>query len=211
MMTMSSVAPKRQLSWPGYSLRSASIKYMLALEWPRSRSWLICVHGDVDSANNLTTSPGGKTLVEWASPSRWNQGPHFLHGPSDQWPSIPPMENREETRKTVFCGLTVGDQSLLNFVAAQFTSWKALVNATYQFLYGAATLDAGTPSPNYRSAEAFILSQSQAECFLLEFKTLKAGKPVPLLVIGTHWLISIMTNTICRLASGLRWAFLGGK
>lgn len=55
------------------------------------------------------------------------------------------MENREETRKTVFCGLTVGDQSLLN-----------LVNAAYQFLYGAATLDSGTPSHTYWSAEAFI-------------------------------------------------------
>ncbi len=63
--------------------------------------------------------------------------------------------------------------------AAQFTSWKALVKATYQSLHGAAALDAGTPSPDYWSAEALISSQSQAESFPLEFKALKAGKPVP--------------------------------
>ncbi len=42
-----------------------------------------------------------------------------------------------------------------------------------------AALDAGARSPDYQSAEALILSHSQAESFPLGFKALKVGKPVP--------------------------------
>lgn len=133
----------------------------------------------VDSANNPADDiTRGKTLVELAIPSRWNQGPHFLRGSPDQWPAMENRDDSSETRKTVFCGLIVDDQSPQMPDAAQFTSWKALVKATYQSLYGAANLDAGTQSPDYRSAEAFLLSRSQVESFPLEFKALKAGKPV---------------------------------
>ncbi|KAL0151615.1 hypothetical protein M9458_051478 [Cirrhinus mrigala] len=138
----------------------------------------------VDSASNPADDiTRGKTLIELASPSRWNQGPRFLRGPPDQWPITPPLENQDdssETRKTVFCGLTIDDRNLQMPDAAQFTSWKSLVKATYQSLHGAAASDAETPSLDYRSTEALILSQSQAESFPLEFKALKAGRPVPL-------------------------------
>ncbi|XP_065102634.1 uncharacterized protein [Paramisgurnus dabryanus] len=137
----------------------------------------------VDSSNNPADDiTRGRTLTEIASPGRWSQGPKFLKEPPEQWPTTPMAEIHDdpaEAKKGIFCGLATNDQSSGMPDVSKYTSWKALVDATYQFLHGAATQDTNAQTPDYRSAEACILSQAQEESFSEEFRALKTAKLVP--------------------------------
>ncbi|XP_026112361.1 uncharacterized protein LOC113091129 [Carassius auratus] len=137
----------------------------------------------VDSSNNPADDiTRGRTLKELANSDMWSRGPGFLREPPDHWPVKPLAEAREdtsETRKAVFCGLVTDDRNPDMPDASQYTSWSALVDATYRSLHGAAAQDTSKASLEYRRAEALILSQCQEESFPEEFKALKSGNQVP--------------------------------
>lgn len=137
----------------------------------------------VDSANNPADDiTRGKTLAELATPGRWSQGPSFLQESPERWPVTPlaqAQEDPSETRTAVFYGLILNDQSTGMPDAAQYTSWGALVEATFRFLHGVATPNLSTQYADHRSVGALIVSRCQEESFPEEFKALKSAKLVP--------------------------------
>ena len=135
----------------------------------------------VDTANNPADDlTRGKTLTELAAPNRWIQGPSFLRGPPENWPSLPTFtepEDAAELKQSIFCGLTQMGLVPQTPDVTQFDSWTDLVNATQQSFDGAAA-DPSLPQPDPFDAEALLLKASQADCFPGEIKCLRAGKPV---------------------------------
>lgn len=108
-----------------------------------------------------------------------------------------------EKRKVVFCGLVGNDKSSAIPDASHYTSWRDLVDATYQFLHRAATQNMSTQHPEYQSAEGLILSRCQEETFPEELRALKAAKPVP---------VSSCLNTLApELDCTLRLIRVGGR
>ncbi|XP_059364848.1 uncharacterized protein LOC132103769 [Carassius carassius] len=110
----------------------------------------------VDSSNNPADDiTRGRMLKELANSDMWSRGPRFLREPPDHWPVKPLVEVREdtsETRKAVFCGLVTNDRNPDMLDASQYTSWSALVDATYRSLHGAAAQDTSKASLEYRRA-----------------------------------------------------------
>ncbi|KAI2647089.1 Gag-Pro-Pol polyprotein [Labeo rohita] len=137
----------------------------------------------VDSSNNPADDiTRGRTVMELANSDMWSRGPGFLREPPDQWPVKPivmAQEDTSETRKAIFCGLLADNRNPDMLNASQYASWSALIDATYQSLYGAAIQDADKDSLDYRHAEACILRQCQEYSFPEEFKALKSGNQVP--------------------------------
>lgn len=84
----------------------------------------------------------------------------FVMWQPEQWQVIPPINNQDgslETRKTGFSRLSTDDRDPHIPDAAGFIFLKTLVKGTYQYLHWAGVLNAGTHSPDYKSAEALIL------------------------------------------------------
>lgn len=136
----------------------------------------------VDTANNPADDlTRGKTLAELATPNRWIQGPAFLRGPPEEWPSCPNItepEDDSELKHSVFCALTQTSSPPTIPNLTQFSSWRELVKATQQSLHGAAA-DPTSPLCDLRDAEVHLLKTSQADCFSEEIRCLRVGKPVP--------------------------------
>ena len=83
----------------------------------------------------------GKTLLELAAESSWNQGPPFLSQPIDQWTqaSVPSItEPEEEIKRSAFCGLTVSQPDPIIPDVNQFKTFPDYLKATVQLLHGAA-------------------------------------------------------------------------
>lgn len=96
-----------------------------------------------------------------------------------EWPLLPASREPDvaQLRQNTFCGLIQSDSACQTPDVTQFNDWTELIKATQQLRYRAA---AGTLS--YASilceSEVILLRKSQAECFPVEIKYLKAGKPV---------------------------------
>ncbi|XP_034536205.1 uncharacterized protein LOC117810467 [Notolabrus celidotus] len=132
----------------------------------------------VDTANNPADDlTRGKTLAELATSSRWIQGPPFLGGSPDSWPSLPSSTgpaDASELKQSIFCGLIQTGPRLHTPDVTKFNSWSDLVKATQE-----AVVDPSSPQPELCDTETLLLQVSQADCFPEEIKCLRAGKPVP--------------------------------
>lgn len=88
-----------------------------------------------------------KSITDLANPSRWLQGPQFLHKPQDQWPLAEitgEAEGAEELKGGIFCGLTQHLVTVSVIDATQFSNWADLLSATDHSLQGAAASDPTT-------------------------------------------------------------------
>lgn len=136
----------------------------------------------VDSSNNPADDiTRGKTLIDLSQPNRWKDGPAFLKQPQVRWP-VRPMHavkaDLSELRSITFCSLTTTDdqgQQLPDFI--KYTSWKDLVQATYDDLN--RPTPAGAPGSTYQDAEISLLKQCQADSFPVELKFMLNGRPLP--------------------------------
>nr|XP_057925810.1 uncharacterized protein LOC131127691 [Doryrhamphus excisus] len=135
----------------------------------------------VDSATNPADDiTRGKTLTQLSGVSRWSHGPPFLLQPSDQWPESPPspvLEEAEELRNAMFCGLTVSSTNSEIPDIIQFRTFQELLEATTQKLHGAADNTRPTAA-DYHEAELALLRYTQIKSFPEEVSLLKMGKPL---------------------------------
>lgn len=142
-----------------------------------------CTWGYVDSATNPADDlTRGKSLLDLSPPNRWHDGPPFLQQPPTQWPQRPTGEeadNKEELRKSVFCGLIQTTAAPAYPEPSQFSSFQTLLEATARVIHGAADPSSSPTADDFREAERIILQQAQEHSFKQEITCLKAGKPVP--------------------------------
>lgn len=136
----------------------------------------------VDSSNNPADDiTRGKTLTDLSQPSRWRNGPAFLKQPNDSWPARPKhavTSDTSELRRITFCSLTTTNtQDQQNFDLSQYSSWKDLVQDTYNNLTAQIAGDAALAT--YKDSEITLLKQCQAESFPVELKSLRSGTPLP--------------------------------
>lgn len=135
----------------------------------------------IDSASNPADDiTRGKTLAQLTEKSRWNQGPSFLLQASDQWPESSTdhlIEEMEELRNPVFCGLTNSPQLTLPDIQ-QFNTFQELLEATARVLDGVASEKSPT-ADDYHKAELALFRQAQVESFPEEMMLLKSGKALP--------------------------------
>lgn len=137
----------------------------------------------IDSGTNPADDiTRGKTLAQLAGENRWSQGPPFLQLQANHWPKAPvgePLEDVEELKKTVFCGLLVGSTSPAIPDIQQFSTYQELLKATTQLPHGAASSTDPPAAADFQKAELALLRHAQMESFPGESALLKSGKAIP--------------------------------
>ncbi|XP_039520697.1 uncharacterized protein LOC120474476 [Pimephales promelas] len=136
----------------------------------------------VDSAQNPADDlTKGKRLEDLARPNRWSNGPPFLLLHPDQWPKSPvnsSLEGDSELRKSMFCALNVVTSNSEIPDARQYTVYRELLEATAQYVHGAASGEPLTAA-DFQQAEILQWRAAQQDSFLCGFRCLKQGKPLP--------------------------------
>ncbi len=137
----------------------------------------------VDTGNNPANDiTRGERLMELTSLCRWSRGPAFLALPSEQWPVLPPStpDLVPDSKKTLFCGLTVLNKPSYLPDPSQFSTWQDLIVATHQSLQNTAKdTSNGSPLITHTEAETLVLSQAQLESFPDDYQALRSGKELP--------------------------------
>ncbi|XP_063321729.1 uncharacterized protein LOC134619834 [Pelmatolapia mariae] len=148
--------------------RIAEIQELVGAE-----SWRY-VPSEENPADDITR---GKSLRDLTKPTRWTDGPAFLHQPPASWPTHPTVSSmqEEEIRDIIFCG-NISTSSPLTPDLNQFKSWTELIHATYHALHGAAAPPMTASSR--REAEIALLKRSQSESFPAELAALQSGKTI---------------------------------
>ncbi|XP_073724410.1 uncharacterized protein [Misgurnus anguillicaudatus] len=124
----------------------------------------------------------GKSLFSFTEPGDWSQGPSFLKLDSEHWPKRPEQATSDGLPElkgfTVCClTITVPDQTLPD--AAQFSTWKDLVEATRQTCRKVTDDSDNTQLMDHREAELVLLRECQAQSFPEEIAALKTNKLIP--------------------------------
>lgn len=97
------------------------------------------VHSQDNPADDITR---GMSLSQLAKPCRWKDGPAFLQKPPSHWPKLPNLEpaaTSQELRKPASFHLLMTQDDRHPGATSQYDSFQALLDATAQSFYGAAS------------------------------------------------------------------------